>query len=157
MDRKPEIDLLLLIGVVVLRHSELAAALATPSEAALNRPSRVHDHEAHRTERQRHAQQEPPRSMITTVWTWRRPGRRVHDYPDPDSAVRRFTDDVRRRQNRLQACRACTAMADGLPGRRSAPDRHSALDQWRQQHRYPNADVEPRLRDTAWHLIAANA
>lgn len=148
---KPESDMLLFMGAVVFRHSGLATALATPSEMALNGPSRVHDHVADRTERHRHARQGPPRSVITTMWTCQRLGRRVHGNPDPDPAVHRFTDDVRRRQTPLQTCRACTAEAEGLPGR------HSAGAQWRERHRYPHADVEPRVRDTTWHLIAAGA
>lgn len=47
VDGMHEIGVLLLIGVIALRHSELVATLATPSEAALNGPSRVHDHVAH--------------------------------------------------------------------------------------------------------------
>lgn len=47
VDGMHEIGVLLLIGVIALRHSELAAALATPSEAALNGPSRAHDYVAH--------------------------------------------------------------------------------------------------------------
>lgn len=145
---KPESNGPLLIGVVVLRHCELAAALATPGEAALNGPRRVRDHAAQRTERHPHAGQDPSRSVITTVWTCRRPGRRVHGYLDPGPAVRCFTDDVRRRQNRIPSW-ACTAKAEGLPGRHRASDRRCARD------RQSAFDVEPRVRDTASHLIAA--
>lgn len=102
--------------------------------------------------------------MITTGWTCEPAGRRVLGYLDHDSAVQRSTDAVRRWQHRLQTCRAYTAAAEGLAGRRSAVGRYGALAQWWQQHcypnadvEYPNADVEPGVRDTAWHLIAAGA
>lgn len=44
VDGMHEIGVLLLIDVEVRRHSELVATLATPSQAMLNGPSRVHDH-----------------------------------------------------------------------------------------------------------------
>lgn len=96
-------------------------------------------------------------SMITTMWTCEPAGRRVLGYLDHDSAVQRSTDAVRRWQNRLQPAGRASPRPRDCPYRRSALGRYGALAQWWQQHCYPNADVEPRGRDTAWHLIAADA